>query len=306
MSASDASLLNFWSLAYVVGAWAVVIGVVLEGAEIYIRRSHERRRKRFIGPIQPPLAVIEHPNWAHNVGDIGFLILVLALILEQVSHQNMESIAAREQKRLTAELTSTTKTAGDAIKAAGFANERAALVESNNWILKKQIEDAQPEKQPISSMDAVLTLQIILPRGQGRREFLPIDTRKPNRVAGGLRCDTTGGQSFNFVSDIITEQQLDPLTDGYRNWTVSFHAPFPNLIGEFKDETVGAINLITNVDASLVFNAPESAVSNAILKSGTLVVRANTTTRSFTIQQQPLEPSLRFSVSNSLLVPLPK
>jgi len=146
MSAADASSLNWWSWVYFIGAWLVAIGVIMEGAEIVSRRAAKRKFRSFIGPLQHPLSEPPTPSWAHTFGDIGFLILVSALVIEQVAHQRMERITERESDRLTKQLDSTmwqaavaNAEASQARKEAGAAIERASLTESNNLALRSNI-----------------------------------------------------------------------------------------------------------------------------------------------------------------------
>ena len=74
----------------------------------------QKARRRFIGssqnhPIEPAT-----PNWAHNFWDVGFLILVGGLFLEDLIHDRMAEITDRKKRRLTENLDSTTKQAVDA------------------------------------------------------------------------------------------------------------------------------------------------------------------------------------------------
>jgi preprotein translocase subunit Sss1 len=117
----------------------VVVGVVLEGAEIYFRHSSKRKLRRFIGPLPYPPPEPHTPFLAHVIGDIGFVLLIGALVLEQVCHQRMEKITNRERDRLTQELDSTTRQAGNAIKQAAESNERSKQLEAQNLLLRSNV-----------------------------------------------------------------------------------------------------------------------------------------------------------------------
>lgn len=49
MTAADSAALNWWSLLYTIGAWLVVTGVALEGADIIARRKNIREEARLNG-----------------------------------------------------------------------------------------------------------------------------------------------------------------------------------------------------------------------------------------------------------------
>lgn len=99
MSAADAASLSSWSWWYSFGAYLVIAGVALEGADIIARHLAKRKQRRFIGPVKDSPIEPQTPTWAHTVGDVGFVILVGALLLEQICHHRMEDITDRERDR---------------------------------------------------------------------------------------------------------------------------------------------------------------------------------------------------------------
>ena len=121
MSAADASSLSLWSTLSLLGLILVISGVLLEGVEAFIWTLSWFRRKRFsiIYNIPPEPHI---PKWAHRLDHVGWFILVIGLALETWGHIVVTDITGRENRRLTAQLDSTTKTA------------------STNELLSKQLE----------------------------------------------------------------------------------------------------------------------------------------------------------------------
>jgi len=131
MSAADASSLNFWSWVSLVGIILVIVGVVLEGAEILAWLLSWLRRKRSeIVWRQPPEVHI--PKWVHISDRIGWCILLVGLALEWMGHVDVEAITSRENRRVNSEL-------GKALVIAGAANERAARLELENLVLRSNV-----------------------------------------------------------------------------------------------------------------------------------------------------------------------
>ena len=85
MSVIDSESLKFWSLIYSLSELAVIIGVVLEGAEFFSRRLRIWRRI-VIEPWYERPPGKEDPGWVHNVGDFGFWILVAGLVFGQIAY----------------------------------------------------------------------------------------------------------------------------------------------------------------------------------------------------------------------------
>ena len=197
MSAADSNSLNWLSWLYAFGAWGVVLGVAMESAEILVRRSSKRRQNRFIGPLQSLPTEPQTPHWAHTTGDLGFVILVIALIFEQVCHQRMEGITDRERNRLTSQLDSTTEAASKSIVLAGQIGTTNAWLVSSNINLALTVERLRkandvfeaellgvkvniaqtssnmatlnPLKKPITSITATIILELVLGKAEMRR-----------------------------------------------------------------------------------------------------------------------------------------
>jgi len=109
MSSADSWWLSFWEWFASVGFLLVIVGCIIEGVEhlVKFKRSEAHKRK--------------------GIEKLGWLILVVGLAMEFLGDRRAKRIADRENRRLSA--------------VAAFANERAALVESNNLVLQKQLAE---------------------------------------------------------------------------------------------------------------------------------------------------------------------
>jgi hypothetical protein len=132
MSAADSESLKLASWWYATGEWLVIIGVIVEGFEILWR--HRCRSKS--GTVTEPWfsaknSAIES-NLVKRVGDIGWFILVIGLVIALKAHFRITDITGRENRRLTVQLDSTTKSAA--------SNElEVAVLTSNNLVLRSNV-----------------------------------------------------------------------------------------------------------------------------------------------------------------------
>ena len=208
MSAADSNVLNWLSWLYTFGAWCVVLGVAMESAEIFARRSAKRKQSRFIGPLQNSPPEPQTPHWAHTIGDIGFLILVSALVIEQVCHQRMEVITDRERNRLTAQLDLTKQQASDAIKLAADSNVRASKFDFARAEIEKYSEE-------LKSNNLVLQLQLqprrITPTQVTNFIFLTerITKNIPIKVCMGQEEGDTGNYAYQ-IRCLLTAARFKP------------------------------------------------------------------------------------------------
>lgn len=113
MSVADSESLRFWSFVYSIAEWAVIIGVVLEGTDFFSRRlswRFIRSGKDLTEPWYSSPTKAES-KWVHIFGDFGFWILIVGLVFGQISHVKLEGITNKENRRLTSQLDTTTKSA---------------------------------------------------------------------------------------------------------------------------------------------------------------------------------------------------
>jgi hypothetical protein len=134
MSEADSVLLNRWLFLSLLGIVFVWVGVFMEGAEIVARRIAKRKAKR-ASRSEPKI-----PEWAHTVGDFGWIVLLVGLGLEWRGHIIITDITERENRRLSGELAIATNNSGQAIKEAARFNERAS---SNELAAAKANERAE-------------------------------------------------------------------------------------------------------------------------------------------------------------------
>jgi hypothetical protein len=145
MSAIDSESLKFWSLIYSLAEWAVIFGVVLEGAEFFSRRF--RRKKHIaIEPWCEKLPSKTESKLVHIFGDFGLWILVAGLVFGQIAHFHITDITGRENRRLTKQLDLTTQNASR-------ASERAAVAE-------REAGESKVLAAHIGTTNAQLSLQI--------------------------------------------------------------------------------------------------------------------------------------------------
>lgn len=111
MSATDSALLSAASFWYAIGEWLVIVGVALEGFEIIRRLASKTRPHSIIEPWYPTSDSKIEPKWVKVIGDCGWFILVIGLVVALKFHFRIADISARENGRLMAELDSTMKSA---------------------------------------------------------------------------------------------------------------------------------------------------------------------------------------------------
>jgi hypothetical protein len=129
MSPADVSSLSFWSALSLVGFCCVLVGVIMEGAEIVARRRSK-----------PSSGADNGSGLAHVIGDFGWLILVIGLALELWGHIKIEEITGRENRRLNEALSKATTLSGSANERAAQSDERSKKLENANLESQKQIE----------------------------------------------------------------------------------------------------------------------------------------------------------------------
>lgn len=133
-SASLASAL-FW---YATGERLVIIGVVMEGFEVVWRQVAKRMTRPTMEPWYPPKGSKSEPTWVKAIGDFGWVILVLGLVIALRFHFRITDITSRENGRLTAQLNSTTKSAA--------SNElEVARLNSENLGLQAKVNTTRTE-----------------------------------------------------------------------------------------------------------------------------------------------------------------
>jgi hypothetical protein len=182
MTALDSSSLKFWES---IGLWGFIfvwVGVAGEGVEIFIKLFRRKlyERKKFC------LDVIGAAFW---------VVLVVALAVEFLGNAKAMRIADSINSQLDAE-------AGQARKDAGAAIERAAMVESNNLVLRSNVLELQITLEQITN--AVAKLQ---PRRLtwDQMDWLTIflngrDKSKDEPVK--LRADHEDPEAMLFAEDI--------------------------------------------------------------------------------------------------------
>ncbi|HEY4416919.1 MAG TPA: hypothetical protein VGO57_14615 [Verrucomicrobiae bacterium] len=145
MNAADSTSLAFASHLYNLGEWLVIIGVVMEGIEIFWRHFH---KDSFHGSVEPWLfstVLKSEPIFIKRIGDMGWLILVVGLVLALLCHFHIHDLESRENNRLTSKLDDTTSKLHEttlkatlAQKDAAQSNERAAANELKAEKLRKE------------------------------------------------------------------------------------------------------------------------------------------------------------------------
>jgi len=192
---SDADL--FWfpvlTASYDVGMWLVVVGVVLEGTEIAARRIAKWRSGRFVGPLKDPLPDPATPRWAHDWGDLGFFLLVLGLLVENVSHVRLKQISDTENAQLTRDVATTGARAARLNLEA--ANARLALEET-----RQQVSKIDPLNLPIRKIEVVVILSIkgkFVDRAITNRAACTLTLWTSEHVLGLLRCSQFEERKFS-------------------------------------------------------------------------------------------------------------
>ena len=129
MNSSDSFWLSFWSVFAAIGFIIVIIGVVIEGVEHFKKFPKKEQARKL------------------HIEKIGWLLVVAGLAMEFLGDHAAKRISDREDARLNREAGDARKDAGAAIeragiaeKEAGQANEGAAITESNNLVLKDELQ----------------------------------------------------------------------------------------------------------------------------------------------------------------------
>lgn len=124
MTALDLASLSWWETVADIGTWLVIVGVAGEGIEIVLKIiEHKSKHQGF-------------KHWYEKyefsidvVGGIFWMMVVIGLLMEFRGSHESQRIVQTENTRITQE-------AGEAIKQAGFANERA----SSNELARLEME----------------------------------------------------------------------------------------------------------------------------------------------------------------------
>jgi hypothetical protein len=137
MSVADSSSLSLWSALSLLGFILVILGVLFEGAEAFIWTFSWFRRSR-LSIIWSMLPEPRIPRWAHRLDHVGWFFLVIGLALETWGHIRVTDITGRENRRLTAQLDSTTKSAA--------SNElQVAELTSNILVLQTNVNETKTQ-----------------------------------------------------------------------------------------------------------------------------------------------------------------
>src|SRR5436190_10224772 len=125
MSSSDASWLGFWEWFATIGFALVLIGVVIEGVEHFIKFPRKDSVKK------------------RHIEKIGWFILVGGLAMEFLGEKRAKRITDREMGRLTTEAAEAQKQSGIANKLAEEAKESAKQLDLAKSQVEKQLEETR-------------------------------------------------------------------------------------------------------------------------------------------------------------------
>ena len=121
MSSSEALWLNIWEAFAAIGFIIVIIGVVIEGIEHFKdfpKKEHARKLR---------------------IEKIGWFLVVVGLAMEFLGDHAAKRIADRENARLNNQAGNARKDAAAAVSQAASANVLAAMIESNNLVLRSNV-----------------------------------------------------------------------------------------------------------------------------------------------------------------------
>lgn len=154
MTSLDSSSLSFWEIVAKIGFVVVIVGVVIEGAEILVKLTRSGGFKKWIPySIQPKLVKIskfidEKMLWFES---IGFSILVIGLSVEFLGDFVAMRIADYENARLNKKASDAEERSNKALKDAAFANERSGMLELTNAILRASVATLEKENITIKT-----------------------------------------------------------------------------------------------------------------------------------------------------------
>jgi len=117
--------LKIWEVCASIGFWLVIIGVVVEGVEHFVKFPRKDSLKK------------------RHIEKIGWLILVAGLAMEFFGQHQAKRIADRESARLTKEAAQARKEAEIANRLAGEANERATKFDLARAEVENQLESTR-------------------------------------------------------------------------------------------------------------------------------------------------------------------
>jgi hypothetical protein len=210
---------DFWANVADISATFVVVGVLAEILELapkilkaglHLKWGFVIKRKT---QIQFKLDWFDkHEHWMDVWGFLFWMIIVAALAGELLGERIARHFDSLTIEDLNGEASLANKAAakangraGIAEKEAAQANVRAANTESNNLVLRQQIDDLRPDKAPIFAVMAHLDLLFSIDQSVRDGQW------KPSRVEGDgvaqldiglrlLRDEEAGDNGFTFLS----------------------------------------------------------------------------------------------------------
>ena len=170
----------------------------------------------------------------------------------------------------------TDKEAADATKLAAYANERAALIESNNLVLRSNVDSLHlelatfPLRQRVSGITAIVSLTVL---GTNDIRLPPWGTYS-NTFAYMTLCDTAVTYSNSFRPPITTafhnleanDVETVDMDQGHHGYLILFHSAWDwkgmELLTHFDDPmTAGdAMHLIRGLRVDLKFLPHDSVI----------------------------------------------
>jgi hypothetical protein len=235
------------------------------------------------------------------VGDTGFVLLVAGLILETFAHHSMTAITDREQFRLVRQLDLTTKEAGEAKLTAALVESNNLILRSNIVVLERQVLEIRPESQLITDVSAELYL---VARGAESTNVQRLVACTNEQIDAYIRFSNTNSvldlrilrlscnRESAYQVAFNSVQLSATLTPNFRDrWEPS---GLHRIGGGIDITRLNAFPVSTINDIDAIF-LRFSGLSNASTAGGNLAIKFNSTSRGF-----------KFSVpngTNQVLIP---
>jgi len=264
MVSLDSELLRFWERVSEIGFIAVIIGVMLEVAELCAKWYERCKAKRFPKKLH---------RWILPIETLGFSILVIGLAVEFLGSHKAMQIADRQNSVLA-------KDAAEGNRLAGVANERAS---SNELQVAQLIRDNLILRSNEAELELKTQWRTITPEQETNliHVLSPVSNSLPNGQKSVLvmaeGADNPETQRYaNRIADVLKNCGFEAVSGGgLRIGTTQFGVMVSEgVLIQVKDRTNPPPHAIPILKAFQTLNIKSlRAEQNRDTKEGLVVIR---------------------------------